>query len=88
MEQRLDRLREQLRCDGVDVHPFVLIGYVLLWDWPELGYVRILQEYADYVGDAPERVHADLCRRLLAVGKEMQPEEYFRLLEGRLLVEN
>lgn len=88
MEQRLDRLREQLRGDGVDMHPFVLIGYVLLWDWLELGYWRVLQEYADYVGDAPERVHADLCRRLLAVGKEMQPEEYFRLLKGRLLGED
>ena len=88
MEQRLNRLRAHLRSDGVDVHPFILIGFVLLWDAPELGYARVVQEYADFVQDAPERVHADLCRRLLAVGKEIQPERYFRLLEGRLKPEN
>lgn len=88
MERRLDRLRNELRNDGLDVHSFILIGYVLVWDAPELGYSRVMQEYADFVQDAPERVHADLCRRLLAAGKEIQPEKYFRLLEGRLKSED
>lgn len=86
--QQLDRLREELRNDGMEYHPAILIGYVLAWDWPELGYSRVLQEYAEYMGDAPERVHADICRRLLAAGIEIQPEDYFRQLKGRVKPEN
>ena len=80
---QIDSLREQLRADGVELYPFILIGHILCWDWPELGYGRVLQEYSDYVGDAPERVHAELCRRLLSAGKEIRPEDYFSQLRGR-----
>lgn len=88
MGQRIDRLRAYLRLDGVDYHPFILIGFALVWGWPELGYEKVRQRYAEYIGDAPERVQAELCRRLLAAGKEIAPEEYFRILKGRIMSEN
>lgn len=77
MGNKLDLLRRRLRQDGLCIRAFVLIGATVVWDYPNWNYVEALRLYADYEGDAPERVHADLCRRLLAAGKEIGPEKYF-----------
>jgi len=69
-------IRKVLRRDGLDVRPFVLMAYAWIWLCPEWEYREILNVYAEYVGDAPERVQADLCYRLLAVAKEIGPEQY------------
>lgn len=78
-------LRRRLQHDGLCLRPFVLIGYALTWICPERGYRDVLCGYASFVDDAPERVHAELCRCLLAAGKEIGPEEYFQRL-GKELV--
>lgn len=78
-------LCRRLQRDGVCTRPFVLIGYVLLWVCPEWEYWKVLRGYAPFVGDAPERVHAELCRCLLAAGKEITPEAYFHSLRGEMI---
>lgn len=87
MNREVVLLRRRLQQDGLCLRPFVLIGYVLLWDCPELGFREVLRGYASFVDDAPERVHAELCRRLLAAGKEIGPEEYFRRLKKEMVVD-
>lgn len=81
MSLEIELLRNVLRLDGLDNRPFILIGFALIWISPDLGYDGVLQEYAAYTGDAPEVAHADLCRRLLAAGREIGPEEYFRAIK-------
>ena len=76
MDSRYNLLRAILAHDGMDIHPFVLLGYVSIWEVPEWPYDDILHEYAEYVDDAPERVHAELCRRLLMAGKDIGPAAY------------
>lgn len=82
MKQRLERLCRRLQQDGVCLRPFVMIGYALLWicldNWT---YRDVMEVYADYIDDAPERVHAELCRRLLAAGHEIRPHRYFQKIK-------
>ena len=73
---RCKAVREVLCRDKLDTRPFVLLAYATVWLCPEWEYADILAVYAEYVGDAPERVHADLCRRLLAAGMEIGPAQY------------
>lgn len=87
MRRESELLRRRLRQDGLCLRPFVLIGYALLWICPELGYQEVLRGYASFADDAPERVHAELCRCLLAAGKEIGPEEYFRRLRMEMVVD-
>ena len=78
-------LRAVLARDGLDIHPLVLLGYVSIWEVPGWTYDDILRVYAEYVDDAPERVHAELCRRLLMAAKDIGPAAY--LAEVRKEVE-
>ena len=78
-------MRSRLTRDGLLTRPFMLIGCAMVWRWPEGGYRRVLDAYAQFMGDAPERIHAELCRCLLAAGKEIGPEEYFGRLRKELV---
>lgn len=69
-------VREILIRDRLDIRPFVLLAYASIWLEPEWDYQDILSVYAEYVGDAPERVHAELCRRLLMAAKDIGPKAY------------
>jgi len=73
-----------LQEDGLSRGPFALMAYAWAWIVPDVSYDEILDDYAGYVGDAPERVHADLCYRLLKAGKEIGPEEYLLELIRRV----
>lgn len=75
--KRYEILREVLHRDGLDIRPFFLMGYVLVWDFPEWQYAEVLGEYAAFVEDAPERVHANLCRYILRAGYDIGPSDYF-----------
>lgn len=81
MKHRLERLGEKLRRDGLERRAFVVIAYAYIWFEPRYEYRDILEAYADYVDDAPERVHADLCYHFLATGREIGPEQYFDALK-------
>lgn len=85
MRDEVKLLRQRLKKDGLDIRAFVLMGAVMVWYWPDGGYQTVLEVYADFVGDAPERVHAELCRCLLAAGKEITPEQYFGRLRRELV---
>lgn len=87
MGAELALLRRKLQQDGLCHRPFVMIGFALVWVCPEWGYDKVLRGYASFVDDAPERVHAELCRCLLAAGKEYGPEEYFRHLGKDLVID-
>ena len=78
MSLELELIRNVLKLDGLCYRPFVMLAFALIWICPERGYAEVLGSYADFVGDAPERVQAELCRRLLAAGKEIGPEEYLK----------
>ena len=88
MRNNLDRLGRLLRRDGLDRREFVLMAYASIWLEPEWPYREILEAYADYVNDAPERVHASLCCHLLAAGREMSPEAYINGLKVEVNSEN
>ena len=88
MRNNLVRLGDILRRDGLECRALVLIAYASIWFEPEWSYRDILEAYADYVNDAPERVHASLCYRLLAAGKEIGPEQYIERLKVEVLSEN
>lgn len=88
MKHRVKVLGEKLRRDGLERRAFVLMAYASIWLKPELPYREILAAYADYVNDAPERVHAELCYHLLAAGKEVGPEQYFEALKVEVEREN
>lgn len=88
MRNKLGQLCEKLSRDGVNRHNFVLIAYALIWFDAGLSYADILDTYAEYVGDAPERVHADMCYRLLSTGKEIGPEEYINGIKVEVFNEN
>ena len=88
MKHRLDRLCDKLRRDGVERRAFVLMAYASIWLEPEWSYREILESYSAYIGDAPERVHADLCYYILAAGKEVGPEQYFNALKVEVESEN
>lgn len=88
MRQRVDALCAKLRRDGVDRRPFVLMAYGFIWLDPGISYRDVLEVYADYVNDAPERVHADMCYWLLAAGKEIGPEQYLNTLKVEVESEN
>ena len=78
MKQRLERLCRRLQQDGVCLRPFVMIGYALLWICPDnWTYRDVMDVYADYIDDAPERVHANLCRYILRAGFDIGPADYF-----------
>ena len=85
MRFEYELIRKRLERDGLLLRPFVLIGAVMVWHWPDGGYQRCLEAYAEFAGDAPERIHAELCRCLLAAGKEVGPEEYFGRLRRELV---
>lgn len=88
MRQRVENLCAKLRRDGVERRPFVLMAYDFIWIAPGISYRDVLEVYADYVNDAPERVHADLCYCLLAAGREVGPEQYFNALKMEVESEN
>ena len=88
MKHRLERLGEKLRRDGLERRAFVLMAYASIWLEPEWPYREILESYSAYIGDAPERVHADLCYYLLGAGKEVGPEQYFNALKVEVESEN
>ena len=88
MRNNLDRLGRLLRRDGLERREFVLMAYASIWLEPEWPYREILKAYADYVNDAPERVHASLCYHLLAVGREIGPEDYINGLKVEVNSEN
>lgn len=88
MKRNLELLGCKLRRDGLEQRPMVLIAYASIWLEPEWSYRDILEAYADYVNDAPERVQADLCYRLLATGREMGPEQYIEGLKVEVLSED
>lgn len=88
MKRNLELLGGKLRRDGLEQRPFVLIAYASIWLEPEWSYRDILEAYADYVNDAPERIHASLCYRLLAAGREIGPEQYIERLKVEVLSEN
>lgn len=88
MRQRVESLCSKLRRDGVECRPFVLMAYDFIWIAPGISYRDVLEVYADYVNDAPERVHAELCYYLLAAGREIGPEQYFNALKMEVMSEN
>lgn len=88
MRQNLKTLGDKLRRDGLERREFLVIGYAAIWLEPEWPYRDILEVYADYVNDAPERVHADLCYHLLASGREIGPEKYIKGLKVEVMSEN
>jgi hypothetical protein len=88
MRQRVDALCAKLQRDGVNRRPFVLLAYDIIWIAPGISYRDALEVYADYVNDAPERIHADLCYWLLAAGSEVGPEQYFNALKMEVESEN
>lgn len=88
MRNNLARLGRLLRRDGLERQEFVLMAYASIWLEPEWSYREILDAYADYVNDAPERVHASLCCHLLAAGREMGPEAYINGLKVEVNSEN
>lgn len=80
MDLAFDKLKSKLEEHGVYCHALMLMGYSAIWIEPEWPYREILEAYADYVNDAPERVHAELCYRLLKAGYCMGPEQYINKL--------
>ena len=81
MKHNLKILGDKLRRDGLERRDFLIMAYASIWLEPEWPYRDILEVYADYVNDAPERVHAALCYHLLSVGRETGPEQYFKELK-------
>ena len=88
LNHNLKILGDKLRRDGLARRDFLLMAYDSIWIAPELPYRDILEVYADYVNDAPERVHATLCYYLLAAGREIGPEQYFKELKMEVEREN
>ena len=88
MRQKVENLCAKLRRDGVERRPFLLMAYDFIWIAPGISYRDVLEVYADYVNDAPERIHADLCYWLLAAGREIGPEQYFNALKMEVESEN
>lgn len=78
------RLRRRLQLVGLSDRAFMFLGYTLIWVFPGMGYREALRAYAAFEDTAPELVHAELCRCLLAAGMEIGPEEYFRNLGKEL----
>lgn len=81
MRLKIDSLWEILTRDGLNYRPFLLMAYASIWLEPELPYQEILEAYADYVNDAPERIHAHLCYLLIKSGWEIGPETYINRLK-------
>ena len=88
MRDKLEQLGKLLLRDGLERGEFMIMAYASIWLEPMWSYRDILEVYADYVNDAPERVHAALCYHLLAAGREIGPEQYFKELKMEVEREN
>lgn len=88
MRDRIRQLGLKLRRDGLENRAVFMIAYGAIFIKPEWSYRDILNAYADYVNEPPERVHAGLCYSLLAAGEEIGPECYINELKVEVMREN
>lgn len=84
MDLVYNRVESKLQEHGVYCHALMLIGYVAVCDCAGWAYEDILREYAAYVRDAPERIHANLCYRLLKAGQGVGPAQYLDRLRSEV----
>lgn len=76
-----------LAMAGINSRRFAMILYAMVAE--VATYREAMEAYAEWIGDAPERVHAANCGELLRVGIEQQPGEFLETAArgGKLLAD-
>ena len=67
-----DDIRAWCRGEGLASRETAFILYAMASE--RLSYNEAMRIYADWIGEAPERVHASLCYDVLRAGNDVGPE--------------
>lgn len=70
----------ELRDQGINNEHFELVLFCMVYYGTT--YRQALQHYAEFRGEAPERMHSYLCSVLLRKGLEVEPAAFFKRLIG------
>ena len=64
---------------GINSRRIAMILYAMVAE--AVTYREAMEAYAEWIGDAPERVHSANCGELLRAGIEWQPSEFLEAVK-------